>query len=140
MEVLAARVLLQPADFETSLAFYEDTLGLHRFREFGREPARGVVFFLGGAYLEISEVPAPRARGDEFGSSDPPAGVRLWLQVRDLDAAVTDLKQRGVTLAEPPERKPWGLHEATILDPDGLPLVLVEVPGDHPMRRDIRST
>lgn len=130
MEVLAARVLLQPADFDASLRFYEEILGLHRFREFGRAPARGVVFFLGGGYLEITE----------SNGAPPPAGVRLWLQVRDLHAAVADIQAQGVSPSEPPDRKPWGLIEATILDPDGLPLVLVEVPDDHPMRRDLRST
>jgi hypothetical protein len=34
--------------------------------------------------------------------------------------------------------QPWGLHEAIVHDPDGLPLVLVEVPVDHPLRVDTR--
>lgn len=33
----------------------------------------------------------------------------------------------------------WGLIEAWIEDPDGTRIVLVEVPEDHPMRRDQRS-
>ncbi len=132
MEVLAARVLLQPRDLDASLEFYERGLGLHRFREWGEPPRRGVVLFLGGAYLELKETGPDRA--------DPPApaGVRLWVQVPDLDATVAALADRGVELGEAPERKPWGLLEATLEDPDGLPIVLVEVPGDHPLRRDVR--
>lgn len=133
MEILASRVLFEPADLDRSLAFYEGVLGLHRFREFGSPPYRGVVFFLGGGYLELTE-------GGEDAPTVP-AGLRLWLQVRDVEDAVTQLRgSEHCTLEAEPERKPWGLIEATVRDPDGLALVLVEVPPDHPMRRDHRGT
>jgi catechol 2,3-dioxygenase-like lactoylglutathione lyase family enzyme len=131
VEVLASRILLQARDLDVTLAFYEGALGLHRFREFGSSPHRGVVFFLGGGYLEVTET-------DPAVVPEPPAGVRVWVQVRDVGAAVSELHDAGVTTVEPPERKPWGLTEATVHDPDGLPLVLVEIPPDHPMRRDTR--
>jgi catechol 2,3-dioxygenase-like lactoylglutathione lyase family enzyme len=131
VEVLASRILLQARDLDASLAFYEGALGLHRFREFGEPPHRGVVFFLGGGYLEVTEMASSRI-------PTPPAGVRLWLQVRDVSSAVAELRAAGAAIAEAPEHKPWGLVEATVHDPDGLPLVLVEIPPDHPMRRDTR--
>jgi len=40
-------------------------------------------------------------------------------------------------LAEP-RTEPWGLVEAWVVDPDGVRIVLVEVPPDHPLRRDRR--
>jgi catechol 2,3-dioxygenase-like lactoylglutathione lyase family enzyme len=132
VEILASRVLLRPSDLDASLAFYEGALGLHRFRQWGERPHRGVVLFLGGGYLELTERPP-----DDPGDVEV-AGVRLWLQVRDVDDAAAELALAGVPVAAPPERKPWGLVEATGLDPDGLPLVLVEVPTDHPLRRDTR--
>lgn len=133
MQVLRSRVLLRPRDLDVSLAFYEGTLGLHRSREFGRAPHRGVVLFLGGGTeLELTE----------GGGPDPdavvPRGVRLWLQVADLGAVTDHLAAAGVALADGPVERPWGLHEAVVHDPDGLPLVLVEVPGNHPLRRDPR--
>jgi catechol 2,3-dioxygenase-like lactoylglutathione lyase family enzyme len=131
MDVLAARVLLEPRDLDVSLAFYEEGLGLHRFREWGERPHRGVVLFLGGAYLELKET-------SSAATAAPPAGVRLWVQVPDLDSCMQELASRGISPVEPPERKGWGLLEATIADPDGLHLVLVEVPVDHPLRRDTR--
>ena len=45
MEVLSSRVLLQPTDFERSLRFYSEILGLHVYREWGSGAGRGVVFF-----------------------------------------------------------------------------------------------
>ena len=50
-----------------------------------------------------------------------------------------ELAGRGVELVRPPTREPWGLIEAWIDDPDGLRIHLVEVPADHPLRRDQRS-
>ena len=54
MEILTSRVLLRPTDLGRSLRFYEQTIGLAIYREWGTGPARGVVFFLGGGLLEIS--------------------------------------------------------------------------------------
>src|SRR5437867_3360879 len=47
MEILSSRVLLRPQDLERSLRFYEDTLDLAVYREWGQGKTRGVVFFLG---------------------------------------------------------------------------------------------
>lgn len=127
MEVLAARVLLRPVDFERSVSFYGRTLGLHLFREF----PGGAVFFLGGGYLELSGQRGPVAEGDK---------LSLWLQVPDVDAEWERLSQLGVDEVEAPVDKPWGLREARLRDPDGVLLVLVEVPADHPLRRDGRGS
>ncbi|MBW3546805.1 MAG: VOC family protein [Actinobacteria bacterium] len=125
MEVLSSRVLLRPVDLERSLAFYGETLGLATYREFGAGEGRGVVFFTGGGFLEVS------------GRASGPAGpnVALWLQVRDLDVVHPDLVGRGVTVLRPPMLEPWGLREAWIADPDGVRIALVEVPEEHPLRR-----
>ena len=125
VQVVQSRVLLGPRDFGTSLEFYEDRLGLVRYREWGEEPHRGVVFFLGGGYLELSE----------SGTGVSAQGIRLWLQVPDLEQAVDEVRSAGVRIDEPPEKKPWGLLEATIHDPDGVELVLIETPITHPIRR-----
>jgi uncharacterized glyoxalase superfamily protein PhnB len=39
-----------------------------------------------------------------------------------------------VTIVEPPIDKPWGLREMRVQDPDGVKLIIVEVPKDHPLR------
>jgi predicted enzyme related to lactoylglutathione lyase len=125
MEVLASRVLLHPVDFEHSLRFYAESLGLHVYREWGSGSARGVVFFLGGGFLELS------------GSSRTSANenIGLWLQVRDVDAVGHELEEAGVEIIELPTDKPWGLREMQVRDPDGLRVVIVEVPENHPLRR-----
>ena len=129
MEVLSSRVLLRAADLETSVAWYRDVLGLRVAREFGTDGRiTGVVFFLGGGHLEISQ--------SGSGAMSPNGGaLTLWLQVPDLDAEHARLVALGVTIDSPPTRMPWGLDEMWAQDPDGVRLVLIEVPDDHPLRR-----
>ena len=124
MEVLSSRVLVRPSDFERSRHFYEDILGLHIYREFASKTGRGVVFFLGGGFLELSGDVPPAERGR----------VSMWLQVPDIEAAHHELESAGVEILDGPERKPWGLDEMWIADPDGVRIVLVEVPPGHPLR------
>ncbi len=129
MEVLSSRILLRPADLGQSRRFYRDVLGLAIYREFGPPDDPGVVFFLGPGLLEVS------------GRSAGAAGrsVMIWLQVRDVRAEHERLAAAGVRVLRPPETEPWGLIEMWIEDPDGVRIVLVEVPADHPLRRDLRS-
>jgi hypothetical protein len=44
----------------------------------------------------------------------------------------------GVRVLREPRREPWELAEMWIEDPDGVRIVLVEVPGSHPLRRNQR--
>jgi predicted enzyme related to lactoylglutathione lyase len=128
VDILSSRVLLRPADLDRSLRFYRDVLGLAIYREFGSPTSPGVVFFLGPGFLEVA------------GWSAGPAGrsVMIWLQVRDVQAEHGRLAAAGVRVLRGPTAEPWGLIEMRIEDPDGVQIVLVEVPVDHPLRRDPR--
>jgi predicted enzyme related to lactoylglutathione lyase len=127
MEVLSSRILLRPSDSARSQAFYADVLGLAVYREFGPPEHPGVVFFLGNGLLEVSGQ-----------SEESPVGLALWLQVRNVASEHVRLAAAGVTVTKPPRREPWGLVEMWIEDPDGVRIALVEVPDDHPLRRDQR--
>ena len=118
MEILSSRFLLHPADYARSVAFYRDTVGLHPMREFGSGDASGIVFFLGGGYLEITESAV----------QPPTEATELWLQVRDVEQAHERLRKAQVPIVE-----------MRVKDPDGLTLIFVEVPSDHPLRQDQRS-
>ena len=128
MEILASRMLLRPADYERSVAFYRDALGLAIAREY----SGGTVFYAGQSLIELAGHGAQPHSGGPFPTS-------LWLQVRDLYAAQRDLQDRGVVIAREARREPWGLHEMHVDDPDGITLIFVQVPEDHPLRRDTRG-
>ena len=128
MEVLGSRILLHPSIPERSHRFYRDMLGLAIYREFGTGEAPGLVFFLGNGFLEVS------------GRSTDPHGsaLAIWIQVRDVQLEHDRLLGAGVPVIRKPQREPWGLVEMWITDPDGVRIVLVEVPEDHPLRHDQR--
>ena len=123
MEILASRVLIRPADYERSLTFYRDGIGLAVWREYGV----GTVFFAGQSLIELA------------GHGQPNAGGTIWLQVRDLYATQEELRDRGVPITREARQEPWGLHEMHVIDPDGVMLIFVQVPPEHPLRRDTRG-
>ena len=128
MDVLASRIILRPNDPEVSQRFYRDTLGLAVFREFGPAESPGMVFFAGQGLIEVS------GRSTAPGS----ASTAIWLQVRDVAQEYTRLATAGVQILREPRQEFWGLIEKWIADPDGNRLVLVQIPEDHPLRRDTR--
>ena len=129
MDVLSSRILLRPSDLDRSRRFYRDVLGLAIYREFGPPDNPGVVFFLGPGLLEVS--------GHTAGP--PRHSLMIWIQVRDVRAEHARLAAAGVPIIRGPATEPWGLTEMWIQDPDGIQIVLVEVPADHALRRDPRS-
>jgi predicted enzyme related to lactoylglutathione lyase len=129
VDVLSSRILLRPTDLGRSRRFYRDVLGLAIYREFGPPDDPGVVFFLGPGLLEVS--------GHTAGP--PGQSVMIWIQVRDVHAEHARLAAAAVPIVRGPAIEPWGLIEMWIQDPDGIQIVLVEVPADHPLRRDPRS-
>jgi predicted enzyme related to lactoylglutathione lyase len=128
VEILSSRILLGPVDLGRSREFYRDVLGLAVYREFGPADDPAMVFFLGQGLLEVSgHGPGPAA-----------GPVMIWLQVRDVRAEHARLAAAGVRVLREPVEEPWGLIEMWIEDPDGVRIVLVEIPASHPLRRDQR--
>ena len=65
--------------------------------------------------------------------------MAIWIQVRDVQSEHRRLLHGGVPILREPRQEAWGLLEMWIADPDGVRIVLVEVPDDHPLRRDQRD-
>ncbi|WP_194816103.1 VOC family protein [Nocardia sp. XZ_19_385] len=128
MEILSSRIILRPADYPATLAFYRDGLGLAIAREY----PGGTVFFAGQSLVEVAAHGGP-------GSSTAFGGA-IWLQVREISDAAAELSIKGIPIDRAPVQEPWGLIEMWVRDPDGVPVVLVEIPPDHPIRRDTRSS
>lgn len=128
MEILSSRVILRPRDYGRTLEFYRDALGLAIAREY----PGGTVFYAGQSLIEVAGHGRAADAPDGFGGA-------IWLQVRHCDDAAAEVALKGVTIDRAPKLEPWGLIEMWIRDPDGVPIVLVEIPADHPLRRDIRG-
>lgn len=128
MDLLSSRILLRPSDLTVSKRFYGENLGLAVAREFGDPENLSAVYFLGNGLLELSG----------HGDGDVGRDVALWMQVRDVDAEHARLAAAGVEILRTPQQEPWGLIEMWLADPDGTRIVMVEIPDDHPLRRDQR--
>jgi catechol 2,3-dioxygenase-like lactoylglutathione lyase family enzyme len=127
MDILASRMLFRPVDYQRSLTFYRDQIGLAIFRDYGA----GTVFYAGQSLIELADHGAPE--------QPVPFTGALWLQVRDVAATQAELESRGVQIAREARQEPWGLHEMQVVDPDGVLLIFVQIPPEHPLRRDTRS-
>ena len=121
MEILASRMLFRPADYQRSLSFYRDQLGLAIVREYGA----GTVFYAGQSLIELAGHGAP----------DHPAGA---FPARCGCRCATSSRRRPSWRAEAcrsparPASEPWGLHEMHVTDPDGVTLIFVQIPRRSP--------
>jgi len=125
--VLELRVALTLQEFERSVRFYTDGLGVEPAAFWNNEGGRAVMVELGRATLELfDEAQADAIDRIEAGQRVSGA-VRLALQVPDLDKAVEKLLAHGAVLVHPPVVTPWGDKNVRLQDPEGLQVTLFEV-------------
>ena len=116
MEPLAVHhVSINVTDTARSLAFYTEVLGgtqrTDRPREFG---FGGAWIDLGAQQVHLIEAPVPPNQGQHFA-----------IQVADLDAAVAELRELGISVGDP---SPVGTgRQAFLDDPDGNAIELHQV-------------
>lgn len=130
MDVLSGRIVIRSADLARTRHFYAEVLGLAVYREFGDPENLSQVYFTGNGYVEVTD------HGYRDGGPGP---IDLWLQVRDVAAERDRLAAAGVEVLRQPVLEPWGLIEMTIAGPDDVRIIMVQVPEDHPIRRDQRQ-
>jgi len=133
------RTIFRCRDLAAARAFWEGTLGLTVAREYGAGGVvTGVVLFAGGGFVELTAAGPGEPGGAPTGAgptADGPGSAAVWLQVADVADEEARLVLAGVPIDRPAERMPWGLVECWLRDPDGVRIVLVETPPDHPLRR-----
>jgi lactoylglutathione lyase len=109
--------ILSTPDLPRALGFYRDLLGgtvTYRFPPEG-EPGY-VALDLGSSHLGIGAQDQP---GELVNNR-----ITLWVYAKDCDAAVDLLRAGGVRVVREPVDQPWGERMATVLDPDGNPVIV----------------
>lgn len=108
------RVMLVAKDYDASIAFYRDALGLAVDHEWYYGPKDcGTVFHAAAGMVEIlGALP-----GVDYAA---PQGAWLSLEVDDVDAAYETLLRQDVSILEAPTNYPWRHRILKIADPDGL--------------------
>jgi len=124
--ILELRVALTAADYDALLRFYTDVLGLDIGDIWTNEGARGVIFDMGRATLEVLD-DAAAASVDQIEAGRRVSGpVRLALQVPNLDAALQRARAHGATLVHEPVVTPWRDYNARLEAPGGMQITLFQ--------------
>jgi catechol 2,3-dioxygenase-like lactoylglutathione lyase family enzyme len=110
-----ATVFIEPTDLEASRRFYGSLLG---FPEVFDDGDHVVVFDVGGGTQMVLHT----NHGEPY--AKPGEGMSLYFTVDDVDGAVDELRNAGVTIAAEPQDEPFGIRDACVLDPTGFRVFL----------------
>ena len=112
------RVLVGTTDFERSSAFYGDVLGFAVTEHWDDPDGRGTLYrAASGSVIEVVE-------DSPHHPFEQPAGVKIAIEVDDVDAFYARVVQAGAEIVDPLGERPWGHRNFELLDPSGLHLVL----------------
>ena len=122
MEVRELTIMVGTDQIEAMTRFYGSSLGLERMSRF-RDP----VFAAAGGFIRLldhSEISGPTLE---------PARVQINLFVDDVSVEFRRvmLADPEIQVHRPPERESWGGEVATLLDPDGNFVQLLELVADE---------
>ncbi len=117
------RIEIFPADLNATVRFYVETLGFtlvtdrradeHPYLAMERDGVRI------GAFLWRDAVAVPHRR--------PPTGVEIVIEVDYLHAERDRIRTAGWPIDEDIMRRPWGLQDFRVVDPDGYYLRFTHV-------------
>ncbi len=129
-DVTRAGAILAVSDFDVSLAFYRDMLGLDVEALYDDPPYATLT--AAGARLSLAEQghaaedrPGVTMAAPEDASK---ANVVIVLEVSDARAVYAELERRGARFLAEPYEPPWGGCRFFCVDPDGY-LVEIEQPA-----------
>jgi catechol 2,3-dioxygenase-like lactoylglutathione lyase family enzyme len=98
-----------PSDYERSVEFYQEWLGLELIRAWNRPTDKGSLLSAGqGAVVELVNPPD----GQRY-QGPAPANARLLFEVDSADDEFARLSNYPITVVEPPTDRTWGIaHSA----------------------------
>jgi len=110
-------VILYVNDFEKTMSFYKDILGL----QIKMQQDTYVEFETGSTTLSINTRQSVK---EEIGLDVPELTsstqtFEIAFVVEDVSATIEKLREQGVPIIKEPATKPWGQTVAYVADPDG---------------------
>jgi catechol 2,3-dioxygenase-like lactoylglutathione lyase family enzyme len=110
---------IAPSDYDASLAFYRDVLGWSVTQTWGGDGrGRGAALSGGGVKVVLGETPGGAANGG--------AGLRVHLDIHDIDARFRALPKGDHVVTQPQETH-WGTRWFVVRDPDGNQIAFEQV-------------
>ena len=129
--VFELRVALTTTDFDRSIKFYSEGLGIKPSQFWDESQGRAVVLDMSRATLEIFDEQQAQTV-DQIEAGQRISGqIRFAIQVPDLKIAMQRLLDHGAILIHPPVLTPWGDNNVRLQDPDGLQVTLFQKPEER---------
>lgn len=107
--------------FETTVDFYETSLGFKVAETWDRAPDdKGAIFLAGTGMIEVLATP----HHDEAWVWDKrkPQGFAIVIELDDVDAFYNKLREKHLSIAAEIADMPWGHRSFRITDPNGVAL------------------
>jgi len=124
--VFELRVALTSRDFERSVKFYSEGLGIELAALWSNDGGRAMMLELGRASLELFDEKQAEVIDNLEAGKRISGQFRLALQVPDLQTAMERLLAHGAILVHPPVTTPWGDINVRLQDPDGMQITLFQ--------------
>ena len=122
------RLAVTVEDYERTLEFYRDVLGLPVVQAWDTPEGSGAVLDAGRATLELLSV-AQAELVDRVEVGERVAGpIRLALEVEDSERTAGELAAGGAEVLAQPVVTPWNHRNVRLRAPDGMQLTLFTTP------------
>lgn len=125
--VFELRVALTVSDYEKSVKFYCEGLGIEPAAIWNNGDGKALMLEMGNATLEVFDENQAKLIDDMEAGGRVSGQIRFALQVPDLELALQRLLNHGATLVHPPVTTPWGDYNVRLQDPDGMQITLFQV-------------
>ena len=126
--VFELRIALTSRDFERSVKFYSEGLGIEPAALWNNDGGQAMMLDLGRASLELFDEKQAEVIDNLEAGKRVSGQIRLALQVPDLQTAIERLLAHGAILVHPPVSTPWGDINVRLQDPDGMQITLFQAP------------
>lgn len=129
--VFELRIALTSQDYERSVRFYCEGLGLEPAALWNNDGGRALILEMGKGTLELFDERQAEVIDHLEAGKRVSGQIRFALQVPDLNAAMERLLAHGATLVHPPVMTPWGDTNVRLQDPDGMQITLFQAVPDN---------
>lgn len=117
-------LLVCPADWDTSIGFWRDTLGLEVAADWSDDGHGAAALKFGDSHVIVAG--KEKQRDEDLGFTVESGKVYTYVQVEGLEALVTHLKSKNIAEIHGPVQLHWGPRMVTVQDPDGVPIMFLE--------------
>ena len=111
-------------DYESTVAFYRDGLGLSLIESWdkGRDD-RGTLFRAASGIIEVMALPQDKDEGSVWDYREP-QGMWIVIEVKDVDVLYRRVLARGLPIKEELKNQNWGHRSFIVSDPNGMGLYI----------------